>query len=656
MRCACCATVEETGAEGAPRHDDLIATLARLQEPAAQEPAALPAETAQDGGLFGQILVQRGAIEAGDIKFAAYEQQLGDPRHLGEILVESGRASSDDVVTALREQEAHRTGLADATVRVGVEVLDGLLTLVSELVLARNQVLQNAEAVDDARLTRTVGRLDAITTELQEAVLGTRMQPVGTVWSRLPRIVRDVANSSGKQALVEMVGTETEVDRTILEAIRDPLTHIVRNAVDHGIERPDERLAAGKPPEGSLLLRAWHESGQVHLEISDDGAGIDVDAVRRTAVGRGLLDAQEAASASDRELLQLVFAPGFSTAREVTNLSGRGVGMDVVRTNIERIGGAVELSSERGVGTTLKVRIPLTLAIIAGLVVAQDAERFVLPQASLSELVRLDRDGSTAIEHIAGAPVLRLRGRLLPLAFLADLLGGGGPAAGATVAVLTAGDRRFGLVVDEVRDVEEIVVKPLGVGLSDVRLFSGATIMGDGRVALILDVSALAQRTGVLSAGAFTEVAEGAVSVDDEGGEQLLLVGVGDRRLAIPLTGVARLEELSTSACEWAGSQRVVRYRDEILPLVRAAELLHPGSAATPEGDELQVVVLTAPWRTGLVVDTVLDVFHAQAGVHAEGRRHGVLGSVVVQGRVTDLLDLDVLGPDGRALVALGAG
>lgn len=662
------ATIEETGAEGAARHDDLIATLARLQQEPSQ--AALPAQTPSEGGLLGQILVQRGAIEADDIKFAAHEQQLGDPRHLGEILVDAGRVGAADVVTALQEQQVRRSTLTDATVRVGVEVLDGLVTMVSELVLARNQVLQDVAAVADARLTRTVGRLDVITSELQEAVLATRMQPVGTVWSRFPRVVRDVANASGKQARVDMVGEDTEMDRTILEAIRDPLTHVVRNAVDHGIEPPEDRLAAGKPPEGRLLLRAWHEGGQVHLEISDDGAGIDVDAVRRTAVSRGLLDEQAAVASGERELLQLVFAPGFSTARSVTNLSGRGVGMDVVKTNVERIGGAVDLHSERGVGTTLKVRVPLTLAIIPGLVVAQGAERFVLPQAHLTELVRLDADAAGArssspmVEQVAGAPVLRLRGRLLPLAFLGGLLGSRGAEdrRAGTVAVLQAGDRRFGLVVGEVRDVEEIVVKPLGAGLSGVRLFSGATIMGDGQVALILDVGELAQHTGVAGAGAVTQPGDDpAAAPGHEGADDLLLVRVGDRRLAVPLAGVARLEELAATACERAGGQEVVRYRDEILPLVRAADILLPGSAAPAGPDMLHVVVLTAPWHTGLVVDAVLDVVRAKVVVHPEGRRPGVLGSVVLQGRVSDLLDLDALRPDAlrpdrSALVALGAG
>jgi two-component system chemotaxis sensor kinase CheA len=647
-------TIERTGAEGDHRHDDLVETLSRLQA----EPA-LPAETPREGTLLGQIMVQRGVVATDDVKLAAYEQQLGDPRHLGEILVDGGRASSEDVVTALREQEAHRSGLAASTVRVGVEALDGLVTMVSELVLARNQVLQDAGALADARLTRTVGRLDAITSELQQALLATRMQPVGTVWSRFPRVVRDVANATGKQARVEMVGAETEMDRTILEAIRDPLTHVVRNAVDHGIEAPQTRLAAGKPPEGRLLLRAWHEGGQVHMEMSDDGAGIDVEAVRRTAVSRGLLDAQAAASAGERELLRLVFAPGLSTARSVTNLSGRGVGMDVVKTAVERIGGEVDLHSERGVGTTLKVRVPLTLAIIPGLVVAQGAERFVLPQANLIELVRLVAGGSRMrgasadVKLVAGAPVLRLRGRLLPLVFLAGLLGSGAAAERAgTVAVLQAGDRRFGLVVGEVRDVEEIVVKPLGAGLSGVQLFSGATIMGDGRVALILDVSVLALRAGVL--GAVLPPEDAAAGPD--GAYELLLARVGDRRLAVPLAGVARLEELPAAACEWAGGQEVVRYRDGILPLLRARELLAPASAPTADGDLLHVVVLTAPWRTGLVVDAVLDVVRVEGRVHAEGRRPGVLGSVVLRDRVADLLDLDALRPDREALAAVGPG
>ncbi|HVN27803.1 MAG TPA: chemotaxis protein CheA, partial [Candidatus Binataceae bacterium] len=406
--------------------------------------------------------------------------------------------------------DAHEaaSAAADSSIRVNVNLLDKLMNLVGELVLVRNQILQFSMHAQETNFLGTSQRLNLITSELQEGIMKTRMQPIGNIWNKFPRIVRDLALACGKQVRIEMEGEETELDKTLIEAIRDPLTHIVRNSIDHGIEAPAQRLAAGKPAEGRLFLRALHESGQVIIEVADDGAGIDVERVRAKALGRGLITADQAAHMNDDEILKLVFLPGFSTAEKITNISGRGVGMDVVKTNIEKIGGTVDISSSRGQGTRLRIKIPLTLAIIPALIVTCAGDRYAIPQISLIELVRLEADEKAhKIEFIHGAPVYRLRGNLLPLVYLHEVLklaDGATPekieaASAAHIVVLQVADQQFGLVVDQVSDTEEIVVKPLGKQFKGVSAFAGATIMGDGRVALIVDVPGVAQLSGVFN-------------------------------------------------------------------------------------------------------------------------------------------------------------
>ena len=407
---------------------------------------------------------------------------------------------------AAAAEPAKESGLASSNVRVDVGLLDKMMNLVGELVLARNQILQCTGSRADATFLSAAQRLNLITSELQEAVMKTRMQPIGNIWSKFPRLVRDLALQCGKQATIEMEGAETELDKTIIEAVKDPLTHILRNSLDHGIETPERRIAVGKPPGGRLHLRAYHEGGQVNIEISDDGAGINLERVKQKALQRGLITPGQAARMGERELANLVFQPGFTTAEKVSNVSGRGVGMDVVKTNIEKIGGGVELLSTSGEGITLKIRIPLTLAIIPALLVTSGGERFAIPQVSLLELVRLEGEqGKAAVEHIQDVPVYRLRGRLLPLVFLNRELGleGGRKREDVdNIVVLRAGDGRFGLVVDEIDDSEEIVVKPLGKQLKGIACLAGATILGDGQVALILDVLGMAEMAGVASAAA----------------------------------------------------------------------------------------------------------------------------------------------------------
>jgi two-component system chemotaxis sensor kinase CheA len=546
------------------------------------------------------------------------------------------------------EDAARSSAVADANIRVGVGLLDKLMDLVGELVLTRNQILQfNAER-EDAALNATSQRLNLITTELQEGVMKTRMQPIGMVWNKLPRVVRDMAVALGKQIRLDMDGAETELDRTIIEAIKDPLVHLVRNSCDHGIEAPDVRVRAGKPATGKLSLRAYHEGGQVNIEIGDDGAGIDVARVKRKTVEKGLLRPEQAEKLSDREALNLIFQPGFSTAETVTNVSGRGVGMDVVKTHIEKIGGVVDIFSRPGEGATVKLKIPLTLAIIPGLVITSGGERFVIPQVSLLELIRLEGDSSEKhIERVHGTPVYRRRGSLLPIAYLNQVLGlrSAERAEAVSMVVLQAEDRQFGLVVDGINDTQEIVVKPLGKQMKGLTVYAGATIMGDGRVALILDVLGIGQRSGVLAES--REQARAAAEQKAQTGieqQRLLLFRAGSfERLAVPLSLVARLEEFPQSAIEHASGCQVVQYRNRILPLVPLRAVLEsgsPGRDQTP--DPVQVVVFNDGDRSvGLVVDQILDVAEEAVAVRQKSGRKGLLGSAVVGKRVTDFLDLN---------------
>lgn len=548
---------------------------------------------------------------------------------------------------------AANSSLASNTIRVDVGLLDVLMNLVGELVLARNQILQYTAVQAEASLTAASQRLNLITTELQEGVMKTRMQPIGNIWNQFPRVVRDLALACNKKIRLETVGKETEMDKTIIEAIKDPLTHLVRNAADHGIEPPQVRLAQGKPAEGRIYLRAYHEGGQVNIEISDDGAGIDPEKVRQRALQRGLITAEQAARMSDREAINLIFLPGFSTAEKVTNLSGRGVGMDVVKTNIEKISGSVDIQSKLGQGSTIKIKIPLTLAIIPALMITSGGDRYAIPQVSLLELVRLEgQQARTAIELIYGAPVYRLRGNLLPLAYLNrelrverehrdDLA-----EEVVNIVVLRADDRQFGLVVDEINDTEEIVVKPLGKQLKGITCFAGATIMGDGKVALILDVLGLAQHAKVVAELRDRGLAEASANATQQNSDQqaLLLFRVGESgRMALPLALVARLEEFPPSAVERAGQQEVVQYRGQIMPLIRLAQVLnYAPRTTTPTGSELlQVVVYTHLQRSiGLVVDEILDIVEDTLDLQHRATRPGLLGSAVIQQRVTDVLDI----------------
>jgi len=540
------------------------------------------------------------------------------------------------------EETGTLRGAADASIRVDVELLDSLMRQVGELVLARNRISRLASSAQDVDLARSAQQLNLIASELQEGVMRTRMQPIEHVWSKMPRVVRDLATLCGREVRLEMIGGDTELDRGLLEAVKDPLTHLVRNAVDHGIEPPEARVAAGKPAQGVLELRASHAGGQVAVEVRDDGRGIDPEVVAAKAVAKGLRTAEQVAAMTSSELLQLLFLPGFSTAEQVTNVSGRGVGMDVVRTRIESIGGTVDVESTVGSGTVWRLRIPLTLAIMPSLSVECGGDLYALPQVHLVELVALDTQRSDAgVEYVHAAPVYRLRGELLPLVSLAGALGveAGAPEGEQVIAVVQADQQRFGLLVDRVLTTEEIVVTPLAARLKAIGVYSGATVLGDGRVALILDVQAIARRSLVRDAELAARVAAEAATASRPPTEQVLVAGIGGgRRVAMPLASVARLESVRADQVELVGGREVVQYRGTILPLARLDRVL---GAFAEASDELLLVVYTRAGRSvGLVVDEIVDIVEDEVGRHSTIDDVGLTGSTVLGDKVTELLDV----------------
>ncbi|MDR7280450.1 chemotaxis protein CheW [Catenuloplanes atrovinosus] len=685
------ATIEETGAEGDVDVDGIIATVnAQMAEPgsapaaakpaapaaapaaekpAAEEPAAeapkapvgIPSAFEDDGAddgerpapepieeqrkPIGEQLVESGAASRADVASALQQQIEGDERKLGTILLDEGKTAPSAVSDAVQNQAPKRS-VADSAIRVDVDLLDTLMNLVGELVLARNQLVRGVAETGDQAMVRSAQRLNLITSELQEGIMKTRMQPIDHIWSKLPRVVRDLSKALDKQINLVMEGKETELDRSLLEAVKDPLTHLVRNAVDHGIEDVPTRIAAGKDPEGTLTLRAYHEGGHVTVEVADDGAGLNVERIAKKAVENGLVKAEQIATMDRREIMSMVFQPGFSTAAKVTNVSGRGVGMDVVKTNIERVGGAVGVDSVPGKGTTWRLTIPLTLAIIQALTIDCADQRYVVPQASVLELVFIDGN-STKIEYASGAPVYRLRGKLLPLVRLDRTLGlPVGGDQGVYIVVLQADGRSFGLVVDRVLNTEEVVVKALNSRFKDIGLYAGATILGHGKVGLILDVASLARRSNL----ATSSERDSSISARDSRGpgdnaERLLVTAVGERRVAIPLDTVTRLEEFPIAKIEHAGSREVVQYRGQILPLVRLSYLL--GAMPEETGETVSVVVYSEGERSvALVVDKIVDIVEDAMTARRNVDDDGLVGTAVIQQRVTELLDVR------RAIVA----
>jgi two-component system chemotaxis sensor kinase CheA len=533
------------------------------------------------------------------------------------------------------------------TIRVTVDVLEDLMTLVSELVLTRNQLLQLARMQENSGFTAPLQRLSHITSELQEGVMKTRMQPVGNAWNKLPRLVRDLAHDLNKKIELVMLGADTELDRQVLELIKDPLTHMVRNSGDHGLESSAERRAAGKSETGRITLNAYHEGGHIIIEVADDGRGLPADKIRAKVLANGLATEAELAVMSEAQIQRFIFRAGFSTATNVTAVSGRGVGMDVVKTNIEKIGGTVDLKSTAGQGTTFMIKIPLTLAIVSALIVESVAERFAIPQISVVELVRARRagdnspgtTGESVIELINDTPVLRLRDRLLPLVSLGDLLGLGASetgTSGAHIVVTQVGSSLLGIIVDRVFDTEEIVVKPVAPILRHITMFSGNTILGDGSVIMILDPAGIARATGVGAGGsdksAKQETVENTGSADRMA---LLLFRVnGAERMAVPLNLVARLENIARDKIEMSSGSPVTQYRGKLMPLV---SLTNHEDNTTPSQSLL--VFADGDHSMGLMVDEIIDVVEDRLDIELGSARSGTLGTAVIAGQATDVLD-----------------
>ncbi len=535
---------------------------------------------------------------------------------------------------------------ANQTIRVNVQTIETLMTMVSELVLTRNQLLEISGRLGDNEFDVPLQRLSNVTGELQEGVMKTRMQPIGNAWGKLPRIVRDLSVELDRPIELEMAGAETELDRQVLELIRDPLTHMVRNSADHGIEPPDEREKAGKPRTGKIRVSAFHEGGHIIIEIADDGKGLNTEKLRQKALEKEIVTAAELEEMSDAQVNKLIFHAGFSTAEKVTSVSGRGVGMDVVRTNIELIGGTIDLQSTQGKGTSVKIKIPLTLAIISALIVEVCGERFAIPQLAVTELVRAGPLGPNRIEKIKDAEVLRLRGTLLPIVRLADLLGmqqsdpdAPAAASGDTfIVVAKVGAQEFGIAVDGVFHTEEIVVKPLSGMLKDVSMFSGNTIMGDGSVILIIDPNGVAQ---AVNRGSTEDVGADKEEVQEQLDEgeirSLLLFEAGNKDpKAVPLSLVTRLEELDASLVEHAGSRHLVQYRGRLMPLIYVDD-----SAPKKTEGRLPMLVFSEGERSmGLVVDRIVDIIEHGLELEVEADEPGFLGSAIIAGKATQVLDV----------------
>jgi len=549
------------------------------------------------------------------------------------------------------EKKASGGGVSNQSIRVAVDTLEHLMTMVSELVLTRNQLLEIVRRHEDSEFKVPLQRLSNVTAELQEGVMATRMQPIGNAWQKLPRIVRDLSQELEKPIELEMIGADTELDRQVLEMIKDPLTHMVRNSADHGLERPEDRRAAGKLEKGTITLAAYHEGGHIIIEVRDDGKGIDVDKVKAKVLERGLATEAEVEKMTDSQIHKFIFAAGFSTAAAVTSVSGRGVGMDVVRNNIELIGGTVDLRSTPGKGSSFIIKIPLTLAIVSTLIVEAGGDRFAIPQLSVVELVRVQTNSEHRIERIKDTPVLRLRNKLLPLVHLSQLLGiyegedveKAIDADNGFIVVMQVGSQTFGVVVDGVFHTEEIVVKPMSTMLRNLDMFSGNTILGDGSVIMIIDPNGIA---GAMASHASSAVAENqedehedlaSKAISSQSTISLLLFRAGaPEPKAVPLSLVTRLEEFEVSKIERSNGRDLVQYRGALMPLVYVNE----GDSHKTEGTQPMLVFSDAGRSMGLVVDEIVDIVEERMNIEVGSERPGILGSAVIKEKATEIIDL----------------
>lgn len=663
-------TIEKTGNEGDADFRDLSQTLARVAEEAVAQ---------RQDPIRGDIVVTRlnalSVTQPTEPQAVQPQATIPLPAAAFTPLPTAQSAPADSlavepeptqpvVATAIAQPKASAPAVVEASIRVDVGLLGSLVDLVGELVLARNQLQStvNSDRPDMLKrpdLLKVVQRIHAVTGGLQSAVMKTRMQPIDQVLSKFPRIVRDLAVTCGKEVQLLIDGADTELDRSLIETIRDPLTHLVRNAVDHGIEPAAVRTSKGKPPAGRLSLRAFHESGRVTIEIKDDGGGIPVEAVRAKAIARGLIGAEEAGSLSDEQVLQFIFEPGFSTAAAVTDVSGRGVGMDVVKTNIEAIGGTVDISSQRDVGTTVRVRVPLTLAIIPALIVTCAGQRFAIPQAYVRELIALRAGSSVAVEGLAGAPVMRVRGRLTPLVFLDSLLdlsdqSSGQSRSSGTVVIVRVDDYEFGLVVEGIASSGDIVVKPIAGLIVSLGFYAGATVMGDGAVVLILDPRGIAQKEMIPARPDHEHASDASTPTPDQYPKYLLCETVLGRQIALPLEDISRLEIFSPAQCEQAVGRMVVHRDGRLTALADIDNMLEgvsekrsgPRFEASAASSLTAVIVAESLGDVGLRVKRIVEVIQSQSPINSAFCAAGVLGTIAIGGRATEVIDVRSLMPE----------
>ncbi|WP_315837730.1 chemotaxis protein CheW [Bradyrhizobium prioriisuperbiae] len=665
--------LEATEAEPEGADHDLIEELHHLAEhgaeivavaPPAAEPAAPKAET---GSLAYQVLerpLRPGEVSLDDLERAFRETEIEvmspplapvaqaepvkDVKPVADAAAKDATASKPAAKTARKsavEQDipvGESDKISNQSIRVNVDTLEHLMTMVSELVLTRNQLLEISRRNEDNEFKVPLQRLSSVTAELQEGVMKTRMQPIGNAWQKLPRIVRDLSSELGKQIELEMHGADTELDRQVLDLIKDPLTHMVRNSADHGLETTAERARAGKPEQGTIRLSAYHEGGHIIICIADNGRGLDTDRIKAKAVANGLVSEAELEKMTESQIHKFIFAPGFSTAAAVTSVSGRGVGMDVVRTNIDQIGGTIDIKSVPGEGASVTIKIPLTLAIVSALIVEAAGDRFAIPQLSVVELVRARANSEHRIERIKNTPVLRLRNKLLPLIHLKKLLkiddGESNDPENGFIVVTQVGGQTFGIVVDGVFHTEEIVVKPMSTMLRHIGMFSGNTILGDGAVIMIIDPNGIAQAFGT-AIDAHHQIAEENNAARHNMADQatsLLVFRAGSAQpKAVPLALVTRLEELPIDKIEHSNGRYMVQYRDQLMPLVQIQGVEIRTTGVQP------ILVFSDDGRSmGLVVDEIIDIVEERLNIEVASAREGVLGSAVIKGQATEVIDV----------------
>ena len=659
------AGLEATETEPEGTDEDLIEKLHEMAEgghhaaaeapvPVVAAPPVQPVATPEvaKGSLVDQVLeraLRPGEVSLDDLERAFRETAtevapapVAKPAPAPEAAKPDAKAKPVKRAAAAETDVQEADKIANQSIRVNVDTLEHLMTMVSELVLTRNQLLEISRRNEDTEFKVPLQRLSNVTAELQEGVMKTRMQPIGNAWQKLPRIVRDLSGELGKQIELEMHGADTELDRQVLDLIKDPLTHMVRNSADHGLETPAERLASGKGEQGTIRLSAYHEGGHIIICIADNGRGLNTERIKAKAVQNGLVSEAELDKMTEAQIHKFIFAPGFSTAAQITSVSGRGVGMDVVRTNIDQIGGTIDIKSVAGEGSSVTIKIPLTLAIVSALIVEAAGDRFAIPQLSVVELVRARANSEHRIERIKDTAVLRLRNKLLPLMHLKKLLkiddGSSSDPENGFIVVTQVGSQTFGIVVDGVFHTEEIVVKPMSTKLRHIDMFSGNTILGDGAVIMIIDPNGIAKALGASGSSAH-QLADDAAAAHAISGEQLtslLVFRAGSNQpKAVPLGLVTRLEEVAADKIELSNGRYMVQYREQLMPLVQMA-----GVTIQTQGTQPILVFADDGRSMGLVVDEIIDIVEERLHIEVAGQADGILGSAVIKGQATEVIDV----------------